>query len=119
MTPEGRIKALVKRRMTAAFPDAYCFRPVQNGMGAPGLDEFWCIHGLWVAIEDKAPGLKMTERQKTTAADIIKAGGLVFMVDGEERLNAAIAFIRQAVAQRNCEAQGWSCAGNRTIGPDK
>lgn len=100
MTPEGRVKALVKRRMRERWPDAYLYMPVGNGMGAPSLDMLWCIHGLWVAIETKAPGLKMTERQKTTAAEMIAAGGLVFMVDGAERLDAAMAVISQAVAKR-------------------
>lgn len=106
MTPEFKVKALVKRRFKAAWPAAYLFSPVQNGMGSPSLDMLWCINGLWIAVETKAPGKKMTERQKTTAADIIYAGGLVFMVDGEARLDAAMAFIRQAIAPRRTFGSG-------------
>lgn len=113
MTPEGRVKALIKRKMDERFPGHYVFKPVINGMGKRGLDGFYCIQGLFVSIEAKRAGADLTDIQRDTAAEIIKAGGLVFRVDGKERLDAAIAFISQAVAQRNCERQGDLCAGNR------
>ncbi len=109
MTPEGKVKALVRTTFHDLWPDAYHFMPVQMGMGAPSLDFLYCIKGLWVAIETKAPGYTMTIRQNNTAADMISAGGLVFMVDGEERLDAAVAFIRQAVARRVSECPYQEC----------
>ena len=93
MTPEGKVKALVKRRMEVAFPNGYRFMPVQNGMGAPALDFYYCINGYFVAIETKAPGKKPTPRQETTMSDITKAGGLAFVVDGLASLDRAIATI--------------------------
>ena len=89
--PESKIKDLVKRRFEKEFPDAYRFCPVQNGMGAPGLDVFYCIPcGIFVAIETKAPGKKPTPRQMLTMEAIGAAGGLCFVVDGVSSLEAAI-----------------------------
>jgi hypothetical protein len=79
-TPEGRIKDQVKIAIKKAFPDSYRFMPVQIGMGDPGLDFFYCINGLFVAIETKTPGNKLAARQEYTAELIGKAGGLVFVV---------------------------------------
>lgn len=100
MTPEGKVKALVKRRMAEAFPACYRFMPVQNGMGAPSLDMLYCVEGLFVAIETKAPGGKPTPRQLLTMQEMIRAGALVYTVDGEERLQAAIANIILALEFR-------------------
>lgn len=79
-TPEGKVKAKVKR----AIAQHYRFMPVQNGMGAPGLDFFCCICGLFVAIETKVPGKKLTERQQITAQEIAKSGGLVFVIRDDQ-----------------------------------
>lgn len=97
MTPEGKIKAKVKRAMERFGDDAYRFMPVQNGMGAPSLDFLYCIKGYFFAIETKAPGKKLTRRQEVTAAVIARAGGHVFMVDGDESLTEAIDIIRHIV----------------------
>src|ERR1700732_3744552 len=94
MTPEGKVKAMVKRQMEAAFPDAYRFMAVQNGMGAPALDFYYCVYGYWVAIETKAPGGWYTPRQEHTRDEIRKAGGLVFLVDGNLSMKSAINFIK-------------------------
>jgi hypothetical protein len=85
MTPEGKIKAKVKRALNA-LPRCYSFMPVQQGLGASTLDYLCCINGHFVAIETKAPGKKMTPRQQMTAETIVKAGGHAFVVDGDESL---------------------------------
>jgi hypothetical protein len=54
--------------------------PVQNGMGAPGLDFYTCWRGWFIAIETKVPGKKLTPRQWETAKQIANAGGAVFAV---------------------------------------
>ena len=79
MTPEGRVKAKVKKAL-ATLPRRYHFMPVQNGMGAPALDFYCCINGKFVAIETKTPGKAMTPRQLETTSQIIAAGGIVHMV---------------------------------------
>jgi hypothetical protein len=89
VTPEGRIKAMTNRRLKA-LQRLYKFMPVQNGMGAPGLDYYLCAGGWFIAIETKAPGKKMTPRQEQTAAEITAAHGLVFVVDSRESLDVAM-----------------------------
>lgn len=93
-TPEGRVKAMIKRRVIKEWPDAYGFMPVQNGMGAPALDFFYCIRGLFVAIEAKDFGKRPTPRQEVTADHIKIAGGMAVVVDGEASLEVAIATIK-------------------------
>lgn len=97
MTPEGKIKAMVNRRMKKDFPAAYRFMPVQNGMGAPALDYFWCITGLFVAFETKVPGKNLTERQTTTACQIVDAGGMVFVIHNSEDYQCAVVAISRKV----------------------
>lgn len=92
MTPEGKVKAAVKRRLDA-LPNMYRFMPVQNGMGKPGLDFYLCAGGWFIAIETKAPGGKLTARQEVTKAEIEAADGLVFVVDDEPSLDQAMARI--------------------------
>lgn len=93
MTPEGRVKAAVKRRLDE-LPKMYRFMPVQNGMGKPGLDFFLCAGGWFLAIETKAPGGHLTERQETTKSEIEAADGIVFVVDGEASLSYAMERIK-------------------------
>lgn len=98
-TPEGRVKDKVKRRFQQHFPECYRFMPVQNGMGTPCLDMLFCVHGLFIAIETKAPpkpGHKAPEptpRQWTTMAEIAKAGGLAYLVYDDATLDLAMANI--------------------------
>lgn len=93
MTPEGRVKAKVKRRLKE-LPRRYHFMPVQNGMGAPALDFYCCINGKFVAIETKAPGKHLTPRQENTRAEILAAGGMVFVVDDDFTLVAMMAILK-------------------------
>lgn len=85
VTPEGRIKAKVDKAL-ASLPNCYRFKPVQNGMGAPGLDYYCCVHGKFVAIETKRPGKNPTSRQEQTIAKIRAAGGFVFVVHDDDDL---------------------------------
>lgn len=81
MTPEGRVKMLVKRVLDES--KAYHHWPVVNGMGAPTLDCIACYRGRYLAIETKAPGKKPTERQVRTISQIAAAGGKVLVIDGD------------------------------------
>lgn len=83
-TPEGAVKELVKRVLRAY--GAYAHMPVQMGYGAPSLDFIGCHEGRFFAIETKAPGKKLTERQRKTAQDMMRAGGAVFVVEGPDTL---------------------------------
>jgi len=111
-TPESKIKAIVKRRLEKEYhfsepSSCYQFCPVQNGMGAPGLDFFLCIHGKFFAIETKKRGvgftsweandLKATDRQLVTMNQVRSAGGAAYVVDNEESLEEAITDINRRI----------------------
>jgi len=83
-TPEGKVKALVKKVLSKY--GAYWHCPVQNGMGSPSLDFICCYEGRYFAVETKAPGKKPTERQLVTMKSITDSGGTCFVVDGNESL---------------------------------
>lgn len=80
-TPEGLIKNAVKLLLKKHGVYWHCV--VQNGMGAPSLDFICCHCGRYLAIETKKPGGKPTPRQELTISEIEKAGGKVFVIDGD------------------------------------
>ncbi len=82
MTPEGKVKAKVSKIIAKYIPDVYKFMPVPSGYGPSSLDYILCVEGKFVAIETKAPGKSLTPRQLVTVREITKAGGLVFVIDG-------------------------------------
>lgn len=94
ITPEGRIKKKVNLALKKLGKHCWRFCPVQSGFGTVALDYLLCIGGMFVAIETKAPGKKPTPLQESTMSNILAAGGLVFLVDGDESLNHAIDCIK-------------------------
>ena len=74
---KDRVKRVLKKH------GVYFFMPVQTGYGAPALDFYCCNKGTFFAIETKAPGKKLTPRQVITKETIEKAGGKVFVIDGD------------------------------------
>jgi hypothetical protein len=82
MTPEGKVKAAVNRLLDR-YKSIYRFMPVPGGFGASSLDYLLCVNGRFLAIETKAPGKKPTDRQKLAIGQIRRAGGTVFVIDGE------------------------------------
>jgi hypothetical protein len=94
-TPEGYVKDDIKKLMEAAFPHSWRFMPVQSGYGVGGVPDFiYCIYGLLIGIEAKAPGGDSTGLQLNTARFIRRAGGYVAVVDSEARCNQVIEEIR-------------------------
>jgi hypothetical protein len=81
-TPEGKVKAKVKKVLKAH--KVYDFWPVQTGMGAATLDCLACHKGKFFAIETKAPGKVLTDRQEYTKRQIEGAEGPVFVIDGTD-----------------------------------
>jgi hypothetical protein len=80
-TPEGKVKAMVKKGLASLKPDPYIFMPVQSGFGSTTLDFLGCVAGKFIAIETKADGTKkLTPRQVATMDQIHLAGGKVFVV---------------------------------------
>jgi hypothetical protein len=91
-TPEGRVKALVKKFLKAE--GAWFFMPVPNGFGVAGIPDFvGCYKGKFFGIETKAPGRRKQPRRGCSALQwqvgrmIQEAGGVWLVVDGEEDLN--------------------------------
>lgn len=73
MTPEGRVKAEIKKYLDSI--GAYHVWPVPTGYGSPLLDCYASIRGHFFAIEVKAPGKKPTSRQMQTILEINRKGG--------------------------------------------
>lgn len=95
MTPEGRVKAEVKKQLKLL--GAYQFWPVQTGMGVTTLDCLAILDGLPLAIETKAPGKKLTPRQEIVINAIRKSGGIALVIDSVDmakRLHDHIAIAR-------------------------
>jgi hypothetical protein len=71
-TPEGKIKKLV--RVTLAHHRIWSFWPVPSGFQAATLDVLCVIRvrdvPIFFMIETKAPGKKLTARQKAHADDM-------------------------------------------------
>jgi hypothetical protein len=93
VTPEGRVKAKVKKALDTLGTDCWRFMPVQTGFGTPALDFLLSIRGRFVAIETKAPGKKLTPLQEGTKAAIEAAGGIVLVVWDESSLAIAMKII--------------------------
>lgn len=93
MTPEGRVKKMVKKALDMLGEDCWRFMPVQTGFGSPALDYLLCIRQRFVAIETKAPGKKLTPLQEGTKAAIEAAGGIVLVVWDEDSLAIAMKII--------------------------
>lgn len=94
MTPEGKIKAKVKKQLREKLPpQLWSFMPVQMGLGAPALDFLICANGWFVAIETKVKGKKPTARQELTMQAIRNAGGLVFVVDDDVSLALCVNYV--------------------------
>jgi len=106
MTPEGRVKKMVKKALDTLGGDCWRFMPVQTGFGSPALDFLLSIRGRFVAIETKAPGKKLTPLQEGTKAAIEKAGGIVLIVWDEGSL---------AIAMKIILALEFSPSGNNSI----
>jgi len=85
MTPEGKVKDLIKKFLKSV-PECYYHMPVMNGMGAPTLDFVCCYKGRYFVIEAKAPGKRPTAVQIDTMTKILEAGGQTFVVDDEASL---------------------------------
>jgi hypothetical protein len=79
-TPEGRVKAVVKKMLEER--GAYFFLPVSNGMGAMGIpDILACLQGRFIGIEAKAGKNKPTDLQTLNLKRIHDAGGLAMVVN--------------------------------------
>lgn len=99
MTPEARVKQMV-RKVLKKFQHVYTFWPVPHGFGPSSLDCILCVQGQFVAIETKAPGGKLTPRQSGCVGEILRAGGVVFVIDGEAGANKLEKFLNDACSSK-------------------
>lgn len=96
MTPEGRVKAQIKKLLK--IHDVWYYCPMQNGYGKVGIPDFiCCFNGRFVAIEAKAPGkeLLLTPNQKNVLEAIEEHGGDTMVIS--DNMDQLVALI---VAQR-------------------
>ena len=83
-TPEGRVKAKVKKLLKQY--GVYFYMPMQNGYGVHGIPDFvCCCNGHFIGIETKAPGKlsNLSPNQKLQLSLIADAKGGTFVTDGD------------------------------------
>ena len=77
MTPEGKVKAEIKRYLKAR--GAYFFMPVQTGYGSTSLDFLVCLNGRFIGIEAKSLIGQPTPRQLAVMREIMATGGFAML----------------------------------------
>ena len=95
MTPEGKVKAKIKKRFSEEWPSSFQFMPVQTGIGQHGIpDHIMCIPvtitpdmvgqeiGLFVGIEAKTAQGKMSSYQQMQRNRILDAKGIYLTIYG-------------------------------------
>lgn len=98
MTPEGKVKAAVKKVLEAQ--GVWYFMPTTGGYGRSGVpDIICCVNGFFLAIECKAGRGETTALQDRELGKICSAGGaaLVIWEDAKyfQRLGETIAELKQ------------------------
>lgn len=81
-TPEGKVKKKVSDYLKSVS-GLYYFMPVPSGYGESTLDYIGCYRGRFFAIETKKPNGKPTSRQLQIISAMQRAGGDVFVIDGD------------------------------------
>jgi hypothetical protein len=88
LTPEGKVKAAVKRYLVSH--GMYYYMPMSNGMGRVGAPDFIiCFQGQFIAVETKAPGKisNTTPNQERELEAIHNAGGIAIVIDDVKQLS--------------------------------
>lgn len=98
-TPEAKVKAYLKKKLTAL--GAWQYWPVSMGMGAHGIpDCIGCYKGRFFGVEVKAPGRRGQKNRGCSALQVMQlnniraAGGLGMVVDGPEEVMEFIAVLK-------------------------
>ncbi|NBS71010.1 hypothetical protein EBT31_19200, partial [bacterium] len=80
MTPEARVKAVVKRTLDEM--GIYHFSPFQAGMGRAGIpDIVGCYRGAFFSVECKAGKGKTTALQEDNLQRIRDSGGSTLVIN--------------------------------------
>ena len=80
MTPEGKVKRLIK----AALKEhgVYYVMPLGTAFGKSGVPDFiLCLHGQFVTVETKAGKNGTTVLQEQNMNQIMESGGSVMVID--------------------------------------
>ena len=80
-TPEGKVKAQIKKVLDSLGEDVHYDMPVPGGYGKPTVDYVGCFMGNYFAIEAKRAGKKPTPRQQAVLEKIAAAGGRTFVIN--------------------------------------
>lgn len=92
-TPEGDVKADIKKLLESYGDRLYFFMPVQQGYGKRGLDFFVCFKGMFVAIESKRVGGYAKKFQIELVETIRDAHGHALVVDNVEDVRRLLDYI--------------------------
>jgi hypothetical protein len=93
MTPEGKVKAEIKKAF-ARFTNVWYFMPVTGGYGKSGVPDFVvCVSGKFFAVEAKAEDGSTTALQDMTLRDIRYAGGATLVVLGTVGVSALESYL--------------------------
>jgi len=90
MTPEGRVKADIKKFLNS-LPNCFWWMPPVNGYGTNGIPDFvGCYLGVFFAIEAKRPGglSGVTALQQDKINRINQAHGYAIAADNVEAVKA-------------------------------
>jgi hypothetical protein len=80
MTPEGKVKAKVKKILD--LHDCYYFMPVTGGYGNSGVPDIVACHeGRFIGIECKTEGKNPTALQYKNLKEIVEHGGEAFVIN--------------------------------------
>lgn len=84
ITPEGKFKAQLKRLYRSFGDDIMVVDPIGSVFSRAGVhDHILCVRGLYVSVEVKAEGGRLTPAQKVFGLDVFRAGGVAFVVHPE------------------------------------
>jgi hypothetical protein len=100
-TPEGKVKAQIKRTLDKL--EAYYTMPATGGYGSSGVPDFvGCLNGMFFAIEAKAGGNKPTALQMSHLCRIATAGGVALVIneDNVDRLEELLVWEKQHACTR-------------------
>jgi hypothetical protein len=86
MTPEGKVKAKIKK-LLKQYP-LWDYWPVPSGFGRRTVDALGLYCGHFFAIEAKRPGKDPTALQARELEDIAAKGGTTFVIDDDEGVQA-------------------------------
>ncbi len=104
-TPEGTVKAAVKKWLTAR--GAYWYMVVPHGYSRAGVPDFIAsIDGRFIGIETKAPGKRnnTTPLQDRELKAIKKSGGIALVIDDVRQLDQYFGASSHACQQETQEA---------------